>query len=165
MALVEQGQYEKGMAQQRQGLDLVQEARGIHRDPWLSMCLGWAYGKARQPEAGLNQVTQGLDAVEETGQRNFEPELYRLKGELLYMQDDIGSEAETCFRQAIKVARRQEAKSLELRAVMSLCRLLQEQGRGKEGRQLLAEVYGWFTEGFDTPDLIEARELLEELSS
>jgi predicted ATPase len=72
-------------------------------------------------------------------------------------------EAEACFRQAIEVARRQQAKSLELRATVSLCRLWQKQGRGEEGRRMLAEVYGWFTEGFDTPDLIEAKALLEDL--
>jgi hypothetical protein len=84
----------------------------------------------------------------------------------------LSTRVEACFRQAIEVARRQQAKSLELRATVSLCRLLQQrrpelvegQGRGEEGRQMLAEVYGWFTEGFDTPDLIEAKALLEDLS-
>ena len=80
------------------------------------------------------------------------------------MQPTFTKEAETCFRQAIDVARNQSAKSLELQAVMSLCRLLQKQGKPEEARKLLAEIYGWFTEGFDTADLQEAKALLEALS-
>ena len=163
VALVEQGQWEKGMALLHEGPDSIKES-GYLREPWLFMCLGWAYGKTGQADAGLYQVEQGLDAVEENGKRHFEPELYRLKGELLQLQSSTGSQAETCFRQAIEVARRQETKSLELRSVMSLCRLLQQQGREEEGRQMLADVYGWFTEGFDTPDLQDAKTLLESLS-
>jgi predicted ATPase len=91
-----------------------------------------------------------------------EAELCRVKGELLQMSGKVG-EAEACFRQAIAVARGQESKSWELRATLSLSRLLQKDGRSEEARQLLSEIYGWFTEGFDTPDLQEARALLEEL--
>jgi predicted ATPase len=101
--------------------------------------------------------------VEETGERYYEAEIHRLKGELLLMQGDE-AEAETSFHKAIEVARRQSAKSWELRATVSLCRLWQKQGKVDEARQMLAEIYGWFTEGFDTPDLQEARALLEELS-
>ena len=92
--------------------------------------------------------------------------LYLLKGSLLLKSGGQKKvvEAEACFRQALEVARRQEAKSLELQAVMSLCRLWQQQGKKDEARQLLAEVYGWFTEGFDTADLKEAKALLDELS-
>jgi predicted ATPase len=90
--------------------------------------------------------------------------LYRVKGELLLRRSaEHQAEAESCFRQALEIARRQGAKSLELRAAMSLSRLWQRQGKRAEARQLLAEVYGWFTEGFDTPDLQEAKVLLEEL--
>jgi len=108
--------------------------------------------------------------VEQTDERHWEAELYRLKGELLLMQGhDAEAEAslhqaESCFQHAVEVARRQSAKSWELRATVSLCRLWQVQGRMDEARQMLAEVYGWFTEGFDTPDLQEAKALLEELS-
>ncbi|MCI0525965.1 MAG: hypothetical protein L0Y56_00730, partial [Nitrospira sp.] len=113
------------------------------------------------------------------GQLYFEAELYRLKGELLRQKTKgkrqkpvlsevegakIELEAETCFRQAIDISRHQSAKSLELRAAMSLARLWQKQGRQAEARQILAEIYGWFTEGFDMADLKEARALLEELS-
>ncbi|MBI3330144.1 MAG: hypothetical protein HYZ81_25980 [Nitrospinae bacterium] len=116
-------------------------------------------------------MAEALAAVHKTRARYCEAELYRLKGELL-QQQTVGAglkpapteEAETCFRQALDVARRQGAKSLELRAAMSLSRLWQCQGRRDEARQLLAEVYGWFTEGFDTPDLQEAKALLEELA-
>jgi predicted ATPase len=101
--------------------------------------------------------------VEQTDERHWEVELYRLKGELLLMQGD-DAEVEASLQKAIEVARCQSAKSWELRATVSLCRLWQEQGRMDEARQMLAEIYGWFTEGFDTPDLQEAKALLEELS-
>jgi predicted ATPase len=107
--------------------------------------------------------------VDETGERGWEAEVYRLKGELLLRQA-VGAglkpaptdEAVVCFRQALDVARRQEAKALELRAAMSLARLWQYQGKRDEAHQLLAGVYAWFTEGFDTVDLQEAKALLEE---
>jgi predicted ATPase len=101
--------------------------------------------------------------VEQTNERHWEAELYRLRAELLLKQgDDAGAEAS--LQKAVEVARRQSAKSWELRATTSLARLWQEQGRMDEARQMLAEIYGWFTEGFDTPDLQEAKALLEELS-
>ena len=103
--------------------------------------------------------------VEDTGERFWEAELYRLKGELL-LRHTIPNEhqAAACFQQALDVARHQQAKSLELRAAMSLSRLWQQQGKRAEARELLAPIYGWFTEGFDTADLQEAKALLEELS-
>jgi len=121
--------------------------------------------------------------VDRTGERWYEAELYRLKGELLRMGEwENGREGadpsvphspalllphsspEACFQQAITIARQQQAKSLELQAVMSLARLWQQQGKKDEARQMLVEVYNWFTEGFDTKDLQEAKALLEELS-
>ena len=107
--------------------------------------------------------------------RVYEAELYRLKGELTLQQVQVSSskfqvqespesEAEECFLKAVELARTQQAKSLELRAAMSLARLWQQQGKKAEARQLLAEIYNWFTEGFDTADLQEAKALLEELS-
>jgi predicted ATPase len=115
-------------------------------------------------------VAEALDAVDKTGERFWEAELYRLKGELTLQsrvpgpKAKVGEEAEEYFHQAIEIARRQQAKSLELRAVMSLSRLWQKLGKKEEARQLLAEVYSWFTEGFDTKDLQEAKALLDELS-
>jgi predicted ATPase len=104
--------------------------------------------------------------VDKIGERLYEAELYRVKGELV-LQSGVrtsDSEAEECFLRAIEIARPQQAKSLELRAVMSLARLWQQQGKRKEAHALLAEIYGWFTEGFDTADLQEAKALLEELA-
>ena len=91
-------------------------------------------------------------------------ELYRLKGELLLLQNAGANEAESCVREAIEVARHQQAKSWELRATMSLARLLKSQGRRGEARTMLGEIYGWFTEGFDTADLKDAKALIDELS-
>ena len=93
-----------------------------------------------------------------------EAEFHRLKRELLLARGDGEAAAEACYRKAIEVARRQQAKSWELRATVSLCRLWRKQDRQEEARHLLAEIYAWFTEGFDTPDLQEAQALLQELS-
>jgi adenylate cyclase len=121
-------------------------------------------GKAKE---GLALLSEGLGLVDKNGERCWEAELHRLKGELLLKQNEGETcfhNAETCFRKAVQVARRQSAKSWELRAAMSLSHLLQKQGRGEEAGNLLREIYGWFTEGFDTTDLKEAKALLEELS-
>jgi len=133
--------------------------------------LAEAYGKGGQAEEGLHVLAEALAHVDKTGERYYEAELYRLKGELTLQQLKVqGSkfkveeEVEECFLKAIEIARWQQAKSLELRAVMSLARLWQQQGKKDEARQMLAEVYGWFTEGFDTADLQEAKALLEELT-
>ena len=99
-----------------------------------------------------------------TGERNYEAEIYRLKGEpLLRQSSDNAVEAEACFHQAIDIARNQQAKSWELRAATSLARLWQHQDKRQDAYDLLAPVYGWFTEGFDTADLIDAKTLLDEL--
>jgi predicted ATPase len=124
------------------------------------------YGKRGQVEEGLAAVTEALTLVDKTGERFYEAELYRLKGELS-LQSGVRcsvSEAEACFWKAIAIAQHQQGKSLELRATMSLARLWQQQGKKDEAHQLLAEIYGWFTEGFDTKDLQEAKALLEELT-
>jgi predicted ATPase len=112
--------------------------------------------------------------VDKTGERFYEAELYRIKGELLLVQEGyrlqaVGhrektEESEACFLKAIEITRRQQAKSLELRAVMSLSRLWQQQDKKKEAHELLSEIYGWFTEGFETKDLQEAKALLGGLS-
>jgi predicted ATPase len=103
--------------------------------------------------------------MDNTGERSDQPELQRLTGELLLRQTvPDASQAAACFQQALDVARRQQAKSFELRAAMSLARLWQEPGKRAEARALLAPIYGWFTEGFDTTDLQEARALLDALA-
>jgi predicted ATPase len=115
-------------------------------------------------EEGLAALAEALTIVDATGGRKEEAELYRLKGELLWQAGTGPEEAETCFQQALAIAGRQQAKSLELRAAMSLARLWRQQGKWDEARELLAPIYRWFTEGFDTADLQEARQLLAELS-
>jgi predicted ATPase len=118
-----------------------------------------------QPEAGLMALVEALALVDTTGERWYEPELYRLKGILLLQQSsDNQADAETCFHHAISMAQSQQAKSWELRAATSLARLWQQQGKRQEALDLLAPVYGWFTEGFDTADLQDAKALLDELA-
>jgi predicted ATPase len=117
-----------------------------------------------QTQAGLTVLAEALALVEKTGQSVYEADLHRLQGELLLIHAGESGGAEACFQHALTVTRRQQAKSLELRAAMSLTRLWQHQGKRAEGRELLAEVYGWFTEGFDTADLQEAKALLEALA-
>ena len=121
-------------------------------------------GKGGQAEEGLSVVAEALSTVHTTGERFYAAEIYRLKGEIL-RQQTAGRDgaAEACFHQALDVARQQEAKSLELRAATSLTRLWQDQGKWDAARRLLAPIYGWFTEGFDTADLQEAKALLDEL--
>ena len=124
-------------------------------------------GREGQLENGLGVLAEGLALMDGKGEGFHAAELHRLRGEFLLRQDTPGGasrEAEACFHRALSIARRQQAKSLELRAAMSLTRLYQKQDRQAEARPMLAECYDWFTEGFDTPDLQEAKALLEELS-
>jgi predicted ATPase len=159
-ALIERGQGATGLAQICQGQSALR-ATGAERVGHLDL-LAEAYGRVGQIEEGLQVVAEALAKGDRSGAG--EGELYRLKGELLLTRSsEHHVEAESCFRQALEVARRQEAKSLELRAAMSLSRLWQQQGKRHEARALLAPIYGWFTEGFDTADLQEAKALLEEL--
>jgi predicted ATPase len=117
-----------------------------------------------QPETGLAVLAEALTLVETKGERWYESEIYRLKGELLLQQNAVNqAEAENCFQQALDIARTQQAKSFELRTVTSLARLWQSQGKRQEAHDLLEPVYGWFTEGLDTADLQEAKALLDEL--
>ena len=158
--------------------------------PYHLAYLAEAYGKVRQAEEGLSALAEGLAVVDKTRERAYEPELYRLKGALTLQQfkvqgskfkvitSQVEAEAEACFLKAIEIAQRQQAKSLELRAVMSLVRLRQQQAAQPESRithhetrsrldeahRMLSEVYDWFTEGFDTKDLQEAKTLLEQLA-
>jgi predicted ATPase len=148
----------------RQGLAALQATGGEVRRQLFLPLLAEAYESIGQSAEGLTVLAEALAAVEKTGGRFYEAELYRLKGELLRRRAFPDEDhADTCLRRALEVARRQQAKSLELRAAMSLSRLWQQQGQRAQARQLLAEVYDWFTEGFDTADLQEARALLEAL--
>jgi predicted ATPase len=163
-ALVERGHNEEGMAQIRQGFDTGGPTRAHLRAHSLAL-LAEAWGKGGNFTEGLAVLSTALKEVEETGIRFYEPELRRLKGEFLLALDATNaSEAEACFRQAITTARMHEAKSLELRATMSLVRVWQQQGRCDEARTVLAAVYGTFTEGFTTPDLVDAAAQLNGLA-
>jgi predicted ATPase len=163
-----QGQGAAGLAHMRQGL-VAYQATGaaVFRSYYLAF-LAEAYGKVGQAGEGLILLGEALAAVHQTGERFYEAELYRLKGELLLHAEcrgrNVALVAEECFQQALLVARHQQAKASELRAAMSLSRLWQQQGRYARARALLAPVYGWFTEGFDTADLQAARGLLAALA-
>lgn len=157
--LAQQGKGQEGILQLRQGATVA-----VREQSHCAALLAEAYGKEGQTEEGLRVVAEELARVQTTGMRFYEAELNRIKGELLLRQTvPDEEEAEGCFQKALEVARSQSAKSLELRGAMSLCRLWQRQAKKVEARQLLAEIYGWFTEGFDTADLKAAKALLEEL--
>jgi predicted ATPase/class 3 adenylate cyclase len=163
-ALVTEGQAEEGIRQISQGLERYRATGTGFQLPHLLTALIEAYKKIEQPEQGLTVLAEAQALVEKTGERYFEAELQRLKGELLLVQSpDDPAEAETCFHNALEIARRQHAKSLELRAAISLARLWQRQGKEGDARKLLNDVFAWFTEGFDTADLRDAQALLNEL--
>ena len=163
-ALAAQGQAEEGLAQLQQGLAAWRAIETKLGLPAILLLLAEAYGKAGQVEVGLQTLAEASALVNQTQERVYEAELYRLQGELLLVRSaEHYAEAETCFRQALAVARRQQAKSWELRAATSLSRIWQQQGKQAEAHALLAPIYGWFTEGFDTADLKDAKALLHEL--
>jgi predicted ATPase len=163
-ALMAQGQGTAGIAQMHQGLAGYRATGAAMGQTYLRALLVEGYGKVGQVDTGLRLLAEALAEVERTEERVWEAELYRLKGKLLLRQGTPDEhQAETCFLQALDVARRQQAKSLELRAAMSLGRLWQQRGQRAEAYEVLAPIYGWFTEGFDTADLQEARALLKEL--
>ncbi len=189
--LSEQEQRAEGLAKINQAVTAWQATGAELGLPFYLSGLARAYGKVGQVAEGLSVLAEALARVNRTGERFWEAELYQLKGELSLQSRQVQvspeqvkarpgksagvspqpptptpqAEAEACFLKAIEIARRQSAKSLELRAVMSLGRLWQSQGKKEEAQQMLEEVYGWFTEGFDTTDLQKARVLLEELSN
>jgi predicted ATPase len=165
-ALAQQGQAQEGITQITQGLTACRATGAELGRPYGLALLAEAHGVLGEPEAGLTALAEALTLAETTGERWYEPELYRLKGELILLQQsaDNQAEAEDCFQQAITIAQNQSAKSWELRAATSLARLWYQQGKRQEAHDLLAPVYGWFTEGFDTADLQEAKALLDALS-
>jgi len=156
---------EEGIALMCEGMAAWEAMDAVSGRSFQAIPLVEAYGQAGQPDQGLSVLDEVLALVERTDERLCEAELHRLKGDLLLMAGDGEVQAEDCYRQAIAVARRQQARSWELRATMSLCWLWQQQGRSAEAREMLVPVYGWFTEGFDTPDLRDAQTLLEELGA
>jgi len=163
--LTMQGQVEEGIAQMHQGLIALRATGAELGRPYWLMLLAEAHGIQGDPEEGLTLLTEALMLMDTTGERWYEPELHRLKGVLLVQQSsDNHAEAESSFHKAIAIAQSQQAKSWELRATTSLAKLWQQQGKRQEAYDLLAPVYGWFTEGFDTADLKDAKTLLDELS-
>ena len=168
--MAQQGQIEEGIGLIRRGLAAQLAAGAVLFRPIRLCALAKAYATAGRFEEGLAAVAEAIAIVEKTDERLYEAELHRLKGDLVLRRSGVETEpgvqteAEECFRKAIEIAHRQEAKSLELRAVMSLSRLWQQQGKTTEARQMLAEIYGWFTEGFGTADLKDAKALLDTLS-
>jgi len=164
-ALAMQGDAATGVAQMAQGWEAVQRTGLQLYRPYVLALLAEAYGHAGQPEAGLTCLAEAVTLMEATEERWWAAEVYRLQGALLLRlpHPDI-PQATACWHQALEVARRQQAKALELRAALTLSRLWQQQGQRAEAHACLAPIYSWFTEGFDTADLQEAKALLEELA-
>jgi predicted ATPase len=166
-ALAQQEREAEGIAQIREGMAAVKSGGTEVALPWGLALLAEALWNESRAEEALNVLAEALAVASKNGDQMYEAEIYRLKGELLLASSrgENRREAESCFRRAIEIARRQAAKSWELRAVTSLSRLLQKQGQNDEARRMLAEIYGSFSEGFDTADLKDAKVLLEELST
>jgi class 3 adenylate cyclase/predicted ATPase len=165
-ALAEQGRLKEGIAQMEEGL-ATSGAIGskLNRPCFLSM-LAQAFTEAGRFDDGLSALTEAQATADEGEIHFYEAETHRLRGELLLKQrDSNAADSQRCFERAIELARQQSAKSWELRASVSLSRLLASQGRRDEARTMLAEIYGWFTEGFDTADLKDAKALLNRLDS
>jgi predicted ATPase len=164
-ALAHEGQAEEGIHQLHHGM-MSWRATGaeIFRPYWLAL-LAEVYGTMEHPEAGLTVLAEALTLVDTRGEQWYEAEIYRLKGALpLQQASDNAIEAESCFHHALEIARNQQAKSFELRTATSLSRLWHQQGKCQEAHDVLAPIYGWFTEGFDTADLQDAKALLDALA-
>jgi class 3 adenylate cyclase/tetratricopeptide (TPR) repeat protein len=162
-ALAETGEEEKGITLIKEGLAGLLAIRDTGARAHFSSWLVEVYLRTGQVENGLSLSAEGLEPQHEV--YLYEPELYRLKGELLLIQDSLNAtEPERCFRIAIEMSQRQGTRSLELRATTSLARLLAKQAKRDEARPMLSEIYGWFTEGFETADLKDAKVLLDELA-
>jgi predicted ATPase len=163
-ALAQQGQGAVAIAQMQESLATVRTMGAAVYRPYFLALLAEAYRKVDQVKAGLTAVDEGLELIDKTGERFYEAGLYQQKGELLLAPSRANpSEAEASLQHAVTLARQQQAKSLELQAALGLGRLWQRQGKRPQARQLLAEISGWFAEGFDTADLQEAKILLAQL--
>jgi predicted ATPase len=159
-----QGEGAAGLAQLRQGMAAILAAGHESARSLCLLLLAEAIGRAGQVEDGLDLLTEALTAFETSQRGDMLTEAHRFRGEFMLRQaPPAAAQAEASFQHAVAVARRQQAKAWELRAAMSLSRLWQQQGKRAEARELLAPVYSWFTEGFDTADLQEAKALLDAL--
>jgi adenylate cyclase len=163
-ALMTLGQEEVGLTQMRQGLTDFRASGAKLMVTYFLTLLAEGYSSLNQVEEGLNTLKEGVEVMERTGDHWWKAEVHRLQGDLLLRQatSDV-AQVESCFRQALEVARHQQAKSLELRSATSLARLWQQQNKCQEAHDPLAPVYNWFTEGFDTADLVEAKALLDRI--
>jgi tetratricopeptide (TPR) repeat protein len=162
-ALIVQSRYEDGIAGMRRGISAIR-ATGGTPPPWSLCLLASGLGRIGRPQEGQQVVEDGFASVAKTGEQMSSPYLHHVKGQLLLAQNPSdGAMAERCFRTAIEIALGQGARSPELRATTSLARLLRDNGRSEEARTMLAQIYSWFTEGFDTADLKDAKALLDEL--
>ncbi|MBV8453999.1 MAG: tetratricopeptide repeat protein, partial [Deltaproteobacteria bacterium] len=165
-ALVELGQPDRGIAEMEAAVAGFHYRGGVPFQQYRIALLTHGYAKVGRTDEALTVLGQALTRIDHTGEAIDHPEILRLKGEVLLMHDSsAAAEAENCFRAALEIARAQEAKWWELRTTVSLARLLRDTNRRDEARMMLAEIYGWFTEGFDTADLKEAKALLEELGT
>jgi class 3 adenylate cyclase/tetratricopeptide (TPR) repeat protein len=162
--LLDQGRFKEGMAKQQIFLDAIGGIGGCPGITQIRAELAIAYGRTGKFREAEAELQLGFDWMRQTDERCFEAELHRIRGELQTMARHDEAESERCFRAAIEIASRQSAKLWELRATTSLARLLDKQGHRDEARPILAEIYGWFAEGFDTADLKDAKALLDELS-
>ena len=160
--LAEQGRLEEGAERIQQGLAVYQAIGAELGRPTFLGILADVLGRLGRTDEALAVVADAIELAGRTGLRYWDAELHRLKGSLL-VQGGADSDAESCFHEALAIARRQEAKALELRAAMSLARLWRDRRRVADARALLTDVYAWFTEGFGTPDLVDAKALLAEM--
>jgi predicted ATPase len=164
-ALAELGQLEQGLAEMEAGVAGFRRLGGVPSQQYTIALLAQGYARMGRTEEALAMLNNALAQIERTGEKGDEAEMLRLKGELLLMRGGAATaEAEACFRAALAVARAQEARWWELRTAVSLARLLRDTGRRAEARPILAEIYNWFSEGFDLPDLKDAKAVLEQLS-
>lgn len=165
LSLTEQGRHEEGIPLMEEGIAGHRATGARIGHPFFLCALSEAYMQAGRLGDGLSTLSEALALADEQEERQHECEIHRVKGELLLRQDDSNvGEAQRCFERAIEVARKHSAKSSELRATTSLARLLVQQGHRDETRAILTGIYNWFTEGFDTVDLKDAKALLEELT-
>jgi predicted ATPase len=163
-AMAELGEVEKGVAEMAEGIAAFSPLGGVPRKQFTLAMLAQGYQRLGRHDEALAVFDQALAHVERTGEMLDTAEILRLKGELLLARDGL-PDAERCFRAAIDLARAQHARWWELRATTSLARLLDKQGKRDEAHAMLADIYNWFTEGFDTADLKDAKELLDELGT
>ena len=161
--LILQGRFEEGIVKLGRSISVVRAA-GTTPFGWTFRVLAYGLARVGRTAEGLQVVDEAMASAAHTGEPHASPHLYHVKGLLLAETMSGAVEAEDCLRTAIEIARGQSARSAELRATTSLARFLDKQGRRDEARAMLAAIYGWFTEGFDTADLKDAKALLDELS-